>query len=61
MVACLFWWDWDGIDRYIYISNAIIVVLLLNAGKRDSVAAQSKLDDLVPPEDKELEKRIKEV
>ena len=48
---------WDAMDRYIYITNGILVVLLLNAGRRDSLATHSKLDDLVPEQDKGIEKK----
>ena len=52
--------SWDAIDRYIYITNAIIVVLLLNTTRRDSLATHKKLDDLVPEEDQGLESKNKE-
>lgn len=41
-------WGWDGIDRFVYLTGAIIIVLLIGAGRRDSKAAQAKLDALTP-------------
>ena len=60
LMVPFFFHSWDALDRYIYVTNAIIVVLLVNTTRRDSLATHRKLDDLVPDEDKELEKKPEE-
>lgn len=37
---------WDGLDRFVYMTGALIVILLIGSGRRDSKAAQAKLDTL---------------
>ena len=37
---------WDGLDRWIYVTGAAILVLLIGSGRRDSKAMHTKLDDI---------------
>lgn len=37
---------WDAIDRWVYMSGAALVVLLIGSGRRDSKAMHTKLDDI---------------
>lgn len=39
-------WGWNGVDRFIYVTTAVVVVLLIGSGRRDNKAAQAKLDTL---------------
>jgi low affinity Fe/Cu permease len=41
-------WGWDGIDRYIYVSGALILILVLGSGRRDTKAIHARLDKLTP-------------
>lgn len=41
-------WGWDGLDRAIYISGAIVIILLIGCGRRDNKAIHAKLDVLTP-------------
>lgn len=47
-VASYLLWAWDGVDRFTYLINGILVILLLNAGRRDSKATHKKLDSVDP-------------
>ena len=46
-VFCYIVWGWDGIDRWIYVVGGIVVILVLNDGRRDSAAIHKKLDSIV--------------
>lgn len=37
---------WDGLDRWVYLSGAALLVVLIGSGRRDSKAMHAKLDDL---------------
>lgn len=50
MVVALHW-GWDPLDRWIYISNAALVVLLIGNARRSDKAMHRKLDDIDPRED----------
>lgn len=39
-------WGWDGVDRAVYVSGGLILVLLIGSGRRDSKAVHAKLDDI---------------
>jgi len=39
-------WDWDGIDRFIYTSGVLLVVLLIGGARRSNIAMHIKLDDI---------------
>ena len=41
-------WGWDGIDRWLYISTTIVVMLLLNQGRRSDHAMHLNLDAIDP-------------
>lgn len=41
-------WLWDGLDRFVYVTGGAILVLLVGTSRRDSKAAQAKLDTLTP-------------
>lgn len=45
-IGCYILWGWDGLDRWVYMSGAATVILLIGAGRRDSKAAHAKLDSL---------------
>lgn len=48
-LTCLgfYWlWDWDGIDRFIYTSGVLLVVLLIGGARRSNIAMHTKLDDI---------------
>lgn len=44
-------WQWDGLDRFFYISGGMLVVLLLGASRRDSIANQVKMDAMTTDND----------
>jgi low affinity Fe/Cu permease len=48
LVCGLFYWlwDWDGIDRFIYTSGVLLVVLLIGGARRSNIAMHIKLDDI---------------
>lgn len=37
---------WDGLDRWVYLSGAALLVVLIGSGRRDSKAMHAKLDDI---------------
>lgn len=39
-------WGWDGLDRWVYMSGAATVILLIGSGRRDSKATHVKLDSM---------------
>ena len=39
-------WGWDGLDRFTYLTNGLLVILLLNVNRRDSRATHIKLDSI---------------
>lgn len=47
-IAAYAGWLWDGLDRFVYVTGGAILVLLIGCGRRDSKAAQAKLDTLTP-------------
>jgi len=50
-------WGWDGIDRWIYISGVLLVVLLIGNSRRSDRAMHIKLDEIDPrPEHNRLER-----
>lgn len=46
IAPCYYLWGWDGVDRYVYMSGGLLVILLVGAGRRDSKATHAKLDDI---------------
>lgn len=50
-IACYAWSGWDALDRWVYMSGAGVVILLIGAGRRDSKATHAKLDALTPGHD----------
>lgn len=44
-------WGWDGLDRFIFLSGALVLVMLVGSGRRDSKAVHAKLDRATPGED----------
>lgn len=52
--ACVGWYiaaGWDGVDRWVYMTGAAIVILLIGSGRRDAKATHAKLDALTPGND----------
>jgi len=45
-LACYIWAGWDGVDRWVYLSGAAVLILLIGSGRRDSKATHAKLDDV---------------
>ena len=43
---CAVRWGWDGPDRFFTLSGGVILVLLLGASRRSSLAVHAKLDDI---------------
>lgn len=50
-MAFALYWGWDPLDRWIYISNAVLVVLLIGNARRSDKAMHRKLDNVDPRED----------
>lgn len=58
LAASYVWWGWDTIDRWVYISNALLVVLLIRNQRASDRAMHIKLDAIDEVEEhNELEKR----
>ncbi|MPR36614.1 hypothetical protein [Salmonirosea aquatica] len=53
-------WGWDGIDRFTYMANGVLVIMLLNNARRDSKATHKKLDAADPQHHEGLEARTEE-
>lgn len=51
MTLCGLVWGWDGIDRAIYVTGGMILVLLIGCGRRDAKAIHAKLDRITPGHD----------
>lgn len=45
------WVGWDTIDRWIYMTNALLMVLLIGNARRSDKAMHIKLDEIDPRED----------
>jgi low affinity Fe/Cu permease len=45
-VVFYFVWDWDGLDRWIYVSSVLLVILLVGGARRSNLAMHAKLDDI---------------
>jgi low affinity Fe/Cu permease len=60
LICGLFYWlwDWDGIDRFIYTSGVLLVVLLVGGARRSNLAMHAKLDDI---DDRDDLNRIEEL
>lgn len=49
LVACVLSfvaWGWDGLDRVVYTSGTVFLVLLIGGARRSSKAMHVKLDDI---------------
>lgn len=46
LFGAIVWCSWDGADRYVTMTGAVILVLLVGGGRRDSKATHAKLDDI---------------
>lgn len=55
-----FLWDWDGVDRFTYLTNGILVIMLLNNARRDSKATHKKLDAADPDNHEGIESKPEE-
>ena len=44
-------YGWDGLDRITYLTGALILVLLIGSGRRDSKATHAKLDCITDRDD----------
>lgn len=43
-----FAWGWDGVDRFTYLANAMVVLLVLSCARRSDKAVHAKLDAIDP-------------
>lgn len=51
---------WDGIDRWVYITGVLLVVLLIGNARRSDKATHIKLDEIDPREDHNEIERLDE-
>lgn len=57
LAAAWWWFGWDTMDRWVYISNAMLVVMLIGNSRRSDRAMHIKLDDAAQHVPDQLEKR----
>lgn len=55
---CAAIWGWDGIDRWLTVTGTLLVMLLINQGRRSDQAMHLKLDTIDPDDShNEIESR----